>query len=282
MTSRLDAEPSGLMLDAGGGGRWPSPRRWEKVDPWTAVQRLLGSWEGPATGRPGTGHQVREYTSILKGRFILGTDETHWVPTPDEPKGLVHEDLAVVGLDRAAEQLVERSFHGEGFVHEYRCVELGPDGSRMIFEAGQVENGPPGMRARETLVFGGPDDLESTFELAMPGGSFEPYTHEHLHRQGASSSGGQGSYPRSRSRRTTAPGEVAHGTETRGCVEARWPAAARDAHDPLIVSPRARGSPMWSRPSWARSNQAEGRARMPARWRKTNAARNANPRAWAT
>jgi len=34
-------------------------------------------------------------------------------------------------------------------------------------------NGPPGMRARETLVFDGPDDLESTFELAMPGGAFE-------------------------------------------------------------------------------------------------------------
>jgi len=29
------------------------------------------------------------------------------------------------------------------------------------------------MRARETLVFDGPDDLESTFELAMPGGAFE-------------------------------------------------------------------------------------------------------------
>jgi hypothetical protein len=43
----------------------------------------------------------------------------------------------------------------------------------MVFEATQVENGPPGMRARETLVFDGPDDLESTFELAMPGGAFE-------------------------------------------------------------------------------------------------------------
>ena len=54
----------------------------------------------------------------------------------------------------------------------------------MVFEATQVENGPPGMRARETLVFDGPDDLESTFELAMPGGGFEPYTHERLRRAG--------------------------------------------------------------------------------------------------
>jgi hypothetical protein len=152
------------------------------VDLWAAAQRLLGRWEGPATGRPGTGRQVRDYTSILGGRFILGTDETRWVPTPEDPAGLLHEDLAVLGWDAAAGQLRMRSFHAEGFVHDYRCVDCAPDGSRLVFEAVQVENGPPGMRARETLLFGGQDDLESTFELAMPSRDFEPYTHERLHR----------------------------------------------------------------------------------------------------
>jgi hypothetical protein len=66
-----------------------------------------------------------------------------------------------------------RSFQGEGSVHGYRCVEGAPDGSRMVFEAVRVENGPPGMRAREALLFGGPDELESTVDLAMPGGLFE-------------------------------------------------------------------------------------------------------------
>jgi len=75
-----------------------------------------------------------------------------------------------------------RSFHGEGFVHEYRCVGAAPDGSRMIFEADHVKNGPPGMRARERVEFRGPDELESTFELAVPGYSDEPYTHERLRR----------------------------------------------------------------------------------------------------
>ena len=152
------------------------------VDLWAGAQRLLGRWEGPATGRPGTGVQVREYRSILQGRFILGTDETRWVPTPDEPAGLFHEDLAVLGWSAASGQLTMRSFHGEGFVHDYHCVDAAPDGSPLVFEADQVENGPAGMRARETLRFGGPDQLESTFELAMPGGDFEPYTHVALRR----------------------------------------------------------------------------------------------------
>ena len=152
------------------------------VDLWANAQHLLGRWAGPATGRPGSGEQVREYRSILQGRFILGTDETRWVPTAREPAGLFHEDLAVLGWNEATGQLTMRSFHAEGFVHDYRCVEAAPDGSRLVFEADQVENGPPGMRARETLLFGGQDDLESTFEPAMSGGGFELYTHEQLHR----------------------------------------------------------------------------------------------------
>jgi hypothetical protein len=152
------------------------------VDQWAAAQRLLGTWEGPATGRPGTGQQVRVYKTILQGRFILGTDDTRWDPTPERPEGFTHEDLSVLGLDGAAGQLVMRGFHGEGFVHEYRCVEAAPDGSRFVFEAAQVENGPPGMRVRETMVFDGDDALESTFEMAMPGGELEPYTHELLRR----------------------------------------------------------------------------------------------------
>jgi hypothetical protein len=152
------------------------------TDQWAAAQRLVGRWEGPATGRPGTGHQVREYKPILKGRFILGTDETRWEPSAEEPEGSLHEDLSVLNLDRTANQLVMRGFYSEGLLHEYRCVEASPDGMRLIFVAGQVEGGPAGMRARETLVFTGADALESTFELAMPGGDFEPYTHERLTR----------------------------------------------------------------------------------------------------
>jgi hypothetical protein len=155
------------------------------IDPWASVQRLLGRWEGPAAGRPGAGHQVREYKLILKGRFILGTDRTSWEPTAEQPSGDLHEGLSILSFDRAAGQLVMRSCYGEGFLHDYHCLEAAPDGSRFVFEASQVENSPPGTRARETIAFMGPDEIESSFELAMPGGDFEPYTHERLKRMDA-------------------------------------------------------------------------------------------------
>ena len=152
------------------------------LDPWAAAQRLLGRWEGAATGQPGTGHQVRDYRAVLRGRSILGTDVTHWEPTADEPDGEVHEDLSMLWLDRGAGQLVMHSFHVEGFVTESRCVEASPDGRRLVFVAEHVVNGPPGWRSRETILLDGDDLLESTFELALPDRDFEPYTHERLRR----------------------------------------------------------------------------------------------------
>jgi hypothetical protein len=151
------------------------------TDLWNAAQRLIGRWEGPATGRPGKGRQVREYKSILAGHFIQGSDQTHWDPSTEEPNGSLHEGLAVLSFDRRAGELVMRSFYSEGLIHDYRCRAT-DDESRLVFEAAQVEGGPPGMRARETIVLTGSDALESTFELAMPGGDFESYTFERLTR----------------------------------------------------------------------------------------------------
>jgi len=40
------------------------------VDQWAAAQRLQGKWEGPATGRPGTGQQVRELGFMISAPSI--------------------------------------------------------------------------------------------------------------------------------------------------------------------------------------------------------------------
>jgi hypothetical protein len=84
------------------------------VDQWEAAQRLLGRGEGPATGLPGQGHQVREYKLILRGRFILGTDQTRWEPIEAGSAGEFHEDMSVLSFDRGAGQLVMRGSTSRG------------------------------------------------------------------------------------------------------------------------------------------------------------------------
>jgi hypothetical protein len=111
----------------------------------------------------------------------MGTNKTRWTATEAEPEGEVHEDLCLIGFDRARQQLVMRSFFVEGFACEYRCVEHAEDGSRFVFQADTVENGPPGLRARETFEISG-DELVSRFALASGDGDFKSYTTEHLRR----------------------------------------------------------------------------------------------------
>ena len=152
-------------------------------DQWAAVQRLLGRWEGTATGKPGSGSQVRQYELVLRGKFLMGTTKSLWLPTDEDPEGEAHEDLCMISYDASAKQAVMRSFFVEGFACDYRCVELSADRKQLVFLADAVENGPNGLRARETFIFLTDDELESRFDLASETKEFTSYTVERLHRQ---------------------------------------------------------------------------------------------------
>jgi hypothetical protein len=143
------------------------------------LEWLLGIWEGSATGEPGTGAQMRRYELVLRGEFIMGTNRTTWSSTAAHPEGEVHEDISFISYDRAAKRFVMHVFYVERFVAEYVCAQT--DADTFVFTAERVQNGPAGMRARETIARHG-DELLPRFELAMSGTEFAPYTSERLHR----------------------------------------------------------------------------------------------------
>ena len=140
---------------------------------------LLGTWEGTASGEPGRGAQTRRYELALRGRFIMGTNRTAWSATAAHPEGEVHEDLSLIGYDRAAKRFVMHVFYVERFVSEYVCEQTGAE--TWVFTTDRVQNGPSGMRARETLARSD-DELHARFEVAMPGSDFALYTSETLRR----------------------------------------------------------------------------------------------------
>ena len=145
------------------------------------LEWLLGTWEGTATGEPGQGAQVRRYEAVLRGEFIMGTNRTTWTPSPAHPGGEVHEDISFFSYDRAAKRFVMQVFYVERFVATHVCEQT--DANTFVFTADRVQNGPPGMRSRETFEHRG-DELESRFELSMSASEFKPYTREILRRVG--------------------------------------------------------------------------------------------------
>lgn len=149
----------------------PSPA----TERFARVAFLVGTWEGPAEGQPGTGTSRRTYERALDGRFLRVRNRSAYPAQPKNPKGEVHEDEGYLGLDGRRKLLVLRQFHSEGFVNQYVEVPGAADGP-IVFETEAIENIPPGFRARETYTRRGPDAFDETFELAEPGKDFEVYS----------------------------------------------------------------------------------------------------------
>ena len=144
-----------------------------------ALAWLVGTWHGEATGEPGRGGQTRRYELVLRGEFLMGTNRTTWSATKAHPDGETHEDIAMIGYDRAAKRFVMHVFYVERFTAVFVCEHREPD--VWVFTAERVQNGPAGMRAREIFTRRG-DEFESRFELAMADKDFAPYTRELLRR----------------------------------------------------------------------------------------------------
>ena len=153
------------------------------ADPWQPLRPLLGSWEGDARGEPGAGRSEREYRLTLNDRFIHVASRTTYAPQEKNPKGEVHEDVGFISYDRAAQKLVLRQFHVEGFVNHYVLDRLSEDGRTIVFVTAAIENIPAGWRRRETLQIVSEDEFVETFALAEPGKEYATYSETRFRRK---------------------------------------------------------------------------------------------------
>jgi hypothetical protein len=176
VVSTVQADPAAAQSTAPAG----SPR---KADPWQPVRLLVGTWEGEASGQPGTGKSEREYRFLLKDRYIQSTAKTTYPPQDKNPKGEVHEDVGFISYDKIAQKLVLRQFHIEGFVNHYVLEGISEDGRTLVFVTAAIENIPAGWRGRETYRIVSDDEFIETFALAEPGKEFATYSETRFRRR---------------------------------------------------------------------------------------------------
>jgi hypothetical protein len=153
------------------------------TDALSALDFLIGRWEGTSEGQPGSGRVQREYSRILGSRFIEAHNRSVYPPQEKNPKGETHDDRGIFSFDRARKRFVLRQFHIEGFVSQY-VAEVPAKPGVVVFTSEAIENIPAGFRARETYTLRGPDELEEVFELAEPGKEFTLYSRTLLKRVG--------------------------------------------------------------------------------------------------
>jgi len=156
-------------------GQQPAP----KSDPLAPLRFFVGTWRGKQNGEPGHGRSERTYSFVLKHRFLQVKNTSTYPPQEKNKSGEVHQDMGMIGYDRARKKFVFRQFHVEGFVNTY-VQEENSDPKQMVFVSESIENIAPGWRARETYRFLNENEFIERFELAEPGKDFTLYAEAHL------------------------------------------------------------------------------------------------------
>ncbi len=149
---------------------------------WLPLKNMIGTWTGTSEGQPGKGTYERSYQMVLNKKFIEVKNKSTYPPSPENPKGEVHEDRGYISYDKGRKTFVLRQFHIEGFVNQFKIESISPDGKTLVFISESIENIPVGYRAKETYQIMSENEFTETFELAEPGKEFEPYSKAILKR----------------------------------------------------------------------------------------------------
>lgn len=162
-------------------GSLTPPQAPPKPDRFASLRFFVGSWRGEQNGEPGHGTSERTYAFVLNDRF-LQVKNTSTYPAQEKNKpGEIHQDMGMIGYDKARKRFVFRQFHTESFVNTYVQEETN-DANKLVFVSESIENISPGWRARETYLILNKNEFIERFELAEPGKDFGLYSEAHLKR----------------------------------------------------------------------------------------------------
>lgn len=153
-----------------------------KPDPWEPIRFLVGDWMGRAEGQAGTGTVRRNYSFVLKDRYLHEKNVSTYPPQEANKAGEIHEHWSFFSYDRDRAILVLRQFHQEGFVNQYTLNTANSGPGKLVFDSERFENLDNSWRARETYDIRSADEFIETFEIAQPGKGLQLYSRNHFNR----------------------------------------------------------------------------------------------------
>jgi hypothetical protein len=125
---------------------------------------LIGEWEGVGAGGPGSGKGVFSFALDLQNKVIVRKNHAEYPATAGRP-AVRHDDLIVIYLDRASNQILANYFDSEGQQISYK-VTPSSDHEAVTFLSDPSPS-QPRYRLSYTRVKDG--TLNGKFEIAPPG-----------------------------------------------------------------------------------------------------------------
>jgi hypothetical protein len=139
-------------------------------------EKLLGNWKGVGTGFSSNTSTIESsFQLTLNNQYIEVKNESIFTPTENNLKGEIHQDWGLISYDKQRKVYVFRQFHVEGFVNQYVFNQEISSIEKLVFESEIIENFVLGGKARWTILFKNADEIETIFDLQMPGKEFACY-----------------------------------------------------------------------------------------------------------
>jgi hypothetical protein len=125
---------------------------------------LIGEWEGVGAGWPGEGKGVFSFALDLQNKVIVRKNYAEYPPTASRP-AIRHDDLMIIYLDRASNQILANYFDSEGQQISYKVT------TSSDHEAVTFLSAPSTLLPRYRLSYTRVKDgtLNGKFEIAPPG-----------------------------------------------------------------------------------------------------------------
>jgi len=127
---------------------------------------LIGEWEGVGEGGPDSGKGVFSFAFDLQNKAIVRKNYAEYPSTASRP-AIRHDDLIVIYLDRASNQILASYFDSEGQQIAYK-VTPSSDHQAVTFLSDPSATQP---RYRLSYVKRTDGTLSGKFEIAPPGQS---------------------------------------------------------------------------------------------------------------
>jgi hypothetical protein len=125
---------------------------------------LIGEWEGVGEGGPGSGKGLFSFAFDLQNKVIVRRNYAEYPPTDGRP-AVRHDDLIVIYLDRASNQILANYFDSEGQQINYK-VTPSSDHEAVTFLSEASASQPRYRLSYKKLKDG---TLSGKFEIAPPG-----------------------------------------------------------------------------------------------------------------
>lgn len=153
----------------------PALAQEAKPDPLASVALLTGNWAGVGEGEPGTSAATRHGERAHQDHFIRIEGRSVYPRQEKNKSGEVHTQTDWWSYDRARKLLVLRQFDNLGFVSTYVQDREASRPGHIVMVSENLENVPPGWKARYAYDFLGDDEYQERFELDA-GKGLETYT----------------------------------------------------------------------------------------------------------